>query len=575
MQQSAQRPEPRLFIVDFDLIDFGGHFLNQVLGLREAASACGFEALTFIPRSADLQVATILNAQRILPVVPRRQADRDEVLNSFANGFQALSPLWEAIEGHRPNPSDMLLITSLRAMVIYALGVWLNRLRPEARPAVFFRSIGFEFFDFRTMTYNGEAWAYRFALKDLASRSGADRVFVTVNNQELLASTEQLAMRRAFFMPVPKYYGDDATPAPPIRSDATTVYVHVKYGSAAPQQIGDAIQRLRGRHGLKFLVKFCQPLEDRDPARSIFDDGVRRGDIELLPTTENHVQYLRTLARSDIVLLPYDPARYRLLTSGVFCEAASYGKVAVVPDKTWMADQIADGRAAGVLFPEPTAVEMSAAILQAVQEFPRLRAEALPRAAAFRAENSCRRNLELMLGLVREPQDMRLSYVPPIDMASVTGVPNYLGAGWSIIEPGLGVWTDGDTAELKFPVRPSSGALILRTNLRPFIVRQRPNLRLRVCFNRKEVAVWYFNFSNKTDLDWCWREAVIAPGTLAANNNDTRVTLHVDTPTSPRELGISDDARRLGVMLRKLSLTTPDQGEGFYPPGSRSPRPAY
>jgi hypothetical protein len=186
-----------------------------------------------------------------------------------------------------------------------------------------------------------------------------------------------------------------------------------------------------------------------------------------------------------------------------------------------------------------------------------LRTEASQLAGAFRAENSCRRNLELMLELAAEAHDMRLSYVPVTDFASAVGVPSYLRRGWSVIEAGLGVWTVGDTAELEFSVRPNSDALIFRAKLRPFIGPQSPELRVRVCVNHTEVAEWHFRLSTPTDQDWCWREATIAPGIVAVGY--TRLTLHIDRPASPRELGLSDDTRLLGVMLREVSLTATSQ----------------
>lgn len=53
----------------------------------------------------------------------------------------------------------------------------------------------------------------------------------------------------------------------------------------------------------------------------------------------------------DVALLPYDRETYRRLVSGVFTLAAGYGVPCIVPSGTWMADRIAAGEAAGLVYP--------------------------------------------------------------------------------------------------------------------------------------------------------------------------------------------------------------------------------
>ena len=49
--------------------------------------------------------------------------------------------------------------------------------------------------------------------------------------------------------------------------------------------------------------------------------------------------YYELLTQSDIVLFPYEPARYQTATSGTFAEALAAGKPTVVPAGTWLASQ--------------------------------------------------------------------------------------------------------------------------------------------------------------------------------------------------------------------------------------------
>lgn len=49
--------------------------------------------------------------------------------------------------------------------------------------------------------------------------------------------------------------------------------------------------------------------------------------------------YYELLTQADIVLFPYEPARYQTATSGTFAEALAAGKPTVVPAGTWLANQ--------------------------------------------------------------------------------------------------------------------------------------------------------------------------------------------------------------------------------------------
>ena len=51
-------------------------------------------------------------------------------------------------------------------------------------------------------------------------------------------------------------------------------------------------------------------------------------------------EYYASLSRSDIVLLPYDPLKYKLRTSGVFVESILAGKIPVVRDGSWLAHEL-------------------------------------------------------------------------------------------------------------------------------------------------------------------------------------------------------------------------------------------
>jgi len=93
-------------------------------------------------------------------------------------------------------------------------------------------------------------------------------------------------------------------------------------------------------------------------------------------------QYFSLLSRTDIVLLPYDPAVYRYMPSGLLHEALGAGKVVVVPEGTSLARQAASVDAGALAFSEFTEESIVDALSRAITSHAFLREKA--RAAAPR-----------------------------------------------------------------------------------------------------------------------------------------------------------------------------------------------
>jgi hypothetical protein len=563
---------PRVFIADFDLIGYSGHFFNQVLGLREAARARGIETRIYIARRADPAIAEELGAHALLPFVRWYFIGKDVFLESFVGAQLTLSPLWEDLEAAAVSERDLLVITSSRPQVVFAVGQWLRARPASARPAVVFRFFGPEFFDFEADAFNDRAWAYHLASRSLPEGDGGERVFFTLNNQKALAHLEKLGVRRAFYLPVPKYYGP-ITELPEARAaHSLTIYVHVNRKSGpisnrVVELVGTICQRHRD---VKFLVRFCKYAYGGDDFEEAIDKGFLGRNLEILPAEQNHVEYLATVQRADMVLLPYDPVEYRGIVSGIFCEAVAMGKVVIVPAGTWIADHITEGRAAGVLFGQNSVVGMVDAIERAIQDRKRLQAEAHRNAPSFREENSCAKNLDGMIELAAQPRDMRLAYVPLTDATKAFGSQFYLGEGWSEAEEGFGVWSDGDRAEMKFSIRPDAGALFFSVQVRPFLTAAHSRLDVSLTANAVPMAEWSFDAMRSGDRGWTWHHTPI-PADLTTDG-EIQIVLSIRSPASPKELGLSIDHRKLGIALRRFSLGPEMADVGSFEPESKRSR---
>ena len=94
--------------------------------------------------------------------------------------------------------------------------------------------------------------------------------------------------------------------------------------------------------------------------------------------------YNAALRDADIGLFPYEVVPYFKRNSGVFAEAVAHGKPVVATGGTWMAEQIANGRATGVVFARLDADCIATAIAQGVAQLPALREKAAPLALRWR-----------------------------------------------------------------------------------------------------------------------------------------------------------------------------------------------
>lgn len=460
---------PRVFIVDFDLVGYSGHFFNQVFGFREAARELGLETRIYIRDTADPNVASELNARAILPFLSV-YTSKDGILASFAAARRSLAQLWEELEGERISKHDILVFTSSYPQIIFGVCQWLGALPEIMRPAIFFRFFRTDFFDFRTMTFSKTAWAYRFLARMISETPGRDRLFFTVNNDRAVQHLDRLTLRPTFFLSVPKYYGPAIDRPHSGTEGPATIYVHVNRSRAMPELVSKVVNAvLQRRSDVTFAIRLCgyafqHDSTQKSATRASFGPGVK-----ILPGDQDQAGYLAAIEQADMILLPYDPVEYHDIVSGIFCETAAMGKIAIIPAGTWMADQIVEARATGVLFEKDSVADIVAAIERALQDRARLQAEARDRAGPFRDTHSCAGNLGRMLELSRQSHDMRLPYVPLTDVTEVMESYCYLGKGWNCIEDGYGVWSDGDCVELNISIKPDAGPLVFSAFVRPFL----------------------------------------------------------------------------------------------------------
>jgi hypothetical protein len=316
------------------------------------------------------------------------------------------------------------------------------------------------------------------------------------------------------------------------------------------EQIEPTLHQILDRFpDLRIRLKYCLNALNGGKAATLGPDLAGRG-VELIASEQSHADYIRTIAHSDIVLLPHESSEYELIASGVFAESAALGKVIVYPGNTWMADQVAKGHATGVSFDGLAQANVCAAVFEAVERLPELANSATQQSKAFRQQNSCLRNLELMQAIAAELQDMRPTYPVGdiIDFSKAAQSRGYMTAGWSETES-LGVWTEGPEAMLCFRCDPiPSGALDVQVRLSPLLVENR-TAEIELSVNEVKLRTWSFG---RGDHGVACRRFTIPPDILA--DGVVNMLLKISNPVSLKQLGISEDSRLLGVMLHEMRI---------------------
>ena len=128
-----------------------------------------------------------------------------------------------------------------------------------------------------------------------------------------------------------------------------------------------------------------------------------------------------------------------------------------------------------------------------------------------------------------------------------------LKEGWD--EPtGWGVWSVERRAEVR--VRPAPAPLEpieLTAIVRGFVPPAQPRLDVEVHVGGHHVTTW--SFVNPTDFSFVERRVTVPPDLL--EDGWLRVTFVIPEARSPRELGMGQDERHLGIGLVRLHAGEP------------------
>lgn len=393
----------RLFIIDNGLVEKTAHHYNIALGFQSEARRRGIDVRFFVNRDADQDAVSALDARPVFTFRPNRRVSQDPLsgpLEDLLHLGGRFAAECSALVEDGVTKDDVVLLPTAAQNEIHGLAHWLKGLPEAQTPVVFMNFMEQNFLDAATRQPNFVAPLYRFAAKELAAAPDK-RLFFTANSGAMAKLLGKLTLRRVFEYPMPHNYDfleEQAKSAGAVKRDGGVLisvlgFSYVMKGFLLLPQI--ARRCVEANSDLSFYIQISHEFTNPKWNKAV-------AEMRAIPNVQLHsgplstAEFAQQLLHSDVILLPYDHRAYGAKTSGIFAEAVAFGKVTVVPEGTWMAANLENGRGAGTAFGDYSPQSIAAAVGAAVDKLDELRAKAEERADAWRREQSVAAFLDRM-----------------------------------------------------------------------------------------------------------------------------------------------------------------------------------
>ena len=124
----------------------------------------------------------------------------------------------------------------------------------------------------------------------------------------------------------------------------------------------------------------------------------------------------------------------------------------------------------------------------------------------------------------------------------------FMTSGWSQAEQNF-TWNNSKSTQLVLPIEPSDQDLVLEASLHPFIVPGKHDSQMvNVFINGNPIDQWMFTEEGEQEKTLIIPNSWTSQGVLSIN-------LEMPDAKSPKELGVSEDARKLAIAIHSISLT--------------------
>lgn len=360
----------RLFILEPGLTHFAGHPLECVLSLQAAADRLGITPHVVAPVTAPSAVLSGIRFAHSLLPGPCFPIDDDHA-SAVSQSLSRLAALY-ALD-HR----DLLLLTSSHINELNGIAQFLTeREHTHESPKIAFtvhqlfppaplaRTVLDS--DYQSLWLN----QLQDALRRVPIVTGGISYW-TAPCEALATACRKAAARHVGTLPFPITLHKSPT-ASSARRRQRTCLTFAFLGDGREEKgfliLLQALLRIETGTHLRFILQHVNPRGFDDGARNQLDELIaiarRRGDVSVIERQLPPAEFQSLVDETDVAVLPYDPRHYDRRASMVFVIAAMHGVPVVVFDGTWMADQMRDAKADGIICSyEPADAEVNSSVL--------------------------------------------------------------------------------------------------------------------------------------------------------------------------------------------------------------------
>jgi glycosyltransferase involved in cell wall biosynthesis len=225
---------------------------------------------------------------------------------------------------------------------------------------------------------SGDAEAYKKALDYIVEKGVAKHIRLVTDSDVLAEEYRSLPIS---VLPIPHTLHTVNTPLP--GATHTMTYLGNARSTKGFQYLPHVVDSVEAElENNSWKAEFqANVLFERDRESVHALQLLRQRKVTLHESEMSVQDYNALLARSTMVIIPYQLVYYYAQTSGVMCEALAAGKVVIIPRGTWMSRQLR-GKGVGEAFLPGDRVSLSEAVRRAMNNIDRL----LERARVVREE---------------------------------------------------------------------------------------------------------------------------------------------------------------------------------------------
>jgi hypothetical protein len=384
------------------LADEIGHHFNNSVGIRQAFTQNGLDTRFFVHRDAKRVVLEALQARAVFRFKPYQFASQIPLAGPIGSLFikgKAFAKGFDTAVAEGLEPQDLVFVPTATQQEIYGCAIGISRLPPERRPRLILNFIIENFLVAGKLEINWHAYLYRFAIRHLGRVTRSERVLLTTNGKRMAEWLGKVLARPVMEYPMPKHYPPGAMDVSVPAASKGPPCVAI-LGHSLPKKGFHLVPELVARNPqLQWLVQVSPAGQDKlwHKARAAMHAAQ---NVQLVIGSLDPAAYYELISRADLILMPYDAAQLPLRSSGIFSEAVAASKVVVVPQGTWMSDQLAAGHGSGAVFDSQTPESISDALHQALARLPELSLYARTLAPAWRSQQSIFAYVDRALGVL-------------------------------------------------------------------------------------------------------------------------------------------------------------------------------